>query len=103
MADFIHMDAAVNADATETDAMAIVKVVNSDEGPQIISSFTSQPLASNHILCRILSRSPGTARPLATSDAPPFSPPLSLPYLPRITHPRIKIHARLVLFQQSLG
>ena len=39
----------------------------------------------------------------AESDTSPFAPPLSPPHLPRVTHPRIKIHTRLVLFQRSLG
>jgi hypothetical protein len=47
MADFIHMDAAVDANATETDAMATVKVVDSDEELQNASSFTSQLSASS--------------------------------------------------------
>jgi PHO85 cyclin-5 len=46
MADFIHMDAAVDANATEMDTMATVKVVDSDEEPQSASSFTSQLLVS---------------------------------------------------------
>jgi hypothetical protein len=42
MADFIHTDAAIDANAAETDAMATVKAVDSDEEPQSASSFTSQ-------------------------------------------------------------
>jgi hypothetical protein len=36
-ADFIHTDAAIDANAAETDAMATVKVVDSDEEPQYLS------------------------------------------------------------------
>ena len=42
MADFIHMDAAVDIDTSETEAMATVKVMDSDDAPQAASSFTCQ-------------------------------------------------------------
>src|SRR6202034_4149101 len=47
MADFIHMDAAVNIDSTGADTMAIMKVVDSDDVPQSASLFTSQISSSN--------------------------------------------------------
>src|SRR6202050_3841881 len=46
MADFIHMDAAVDIDSTEVDTMATV-VVDSDDTPQSASLFTSQISSSN--------------------------------------------------------
>jgi len=47
MADFIHMDAAVDADSAEAEAMATVKVVDSDDAPLSASSFTCQLSTSN--------------------------------------------------------
>jgi len=47
MADFIHMDAAVNINSTEADTMATMKVVDSNDVPQSASSFTSQISSSN--------------------------------------------------------
>jgi hypothetical protein len=47
MADFIHMDAAVDTDSAEPEAMATVKVVDSDDAPRGASSFTSQLSTSN--------------------------------------------------------
>src|SRR6202453_4842837 len=47
MADFIHMDAAVDIDSTEVDTMAAMKVVDSDDVPQSASQFTSQISSSN--------------------------------------------------------
>lgn len=46
MADFIHMDAAVDANTTEADMVATVKVMDSDDA-QGVSSFTSQLSSSN--------------------------------------------------------
>jgi hypothetical protein len=46
MADFIHMDA-VDTDSAEPEAMATVKVVDSDDAPRGASSFTSQLSTSN--------------------------------------------------------
>jgi hypothetical protein len=40
MADLIHMDAAVDIDSAEADAMATVKVEDSDDAPRGTSSFT---------------------------------------------------------------
>ena len=42
MADFIHMHAAVDASTAEGDAMATVKVADSDDVPQGSLSFTTQ-------------------------------------------------------------
>jgi hypothetical protein len=47
MADFIHMDIAVDTDSAKPEAMATVKVVDSDDAPRGTSSFTSQLLTSN--------------------------------------------------------
>ena len=47
MADFIHMDAAVDIDSTKVDTMATMKVVDSDDVPQSASQFTSQISSSN--------------------------------------------------------
>src|SRR6202050_5745308 len=47
MADFIHMDAAVNINSTEADTMATMKVVDSNDVPKSASSFTSQISSSN--------------------------------------------------------
>jgi len=47
MADFIHMDAAVDIDSAEPDSMATVKVADSDDAPRGVSSFTSQFSTSN--------------------------------------------------------
>jgi hypothetical protein len=47
MADFIHMDAAVDINSAEADAMATVKVEDSDDAPRGTSSFTSQLSSSN--------------------------------------------------------
>jgi hypothetical protein len=40
VADFIHMDAAVDIDSAVPEAMATVKVVNSDDAPRGTSLFT---------------------------------------------------------------
>ena len=47
MADFIHMDAAVDINSTDADTMATIKVANSDDTPQSASLFTSQISSSN--------------------------------------------------------
>src|ERR1700683_4796079 len=47
MADFIHMDAAVNIDSTKVDTMATMKVADSDDTLQSASLFTSQISSSN--------------------------------------------------------
>src|SRR6202050_447238 len=47
MADFIHMDAAVDINSAEVDTMATMKVADSDDAPQSASLFTSQISSSN--------------------------------------------------------
>jgi PHO85 cyclin-5 len=49
MADFVHMDAAVEVDTAKADAKATVKVVDSNDAPQSASSFMSQLLLSNSV------------------------------------------------------
>ena len=47
IADFIHMDAAVDASTAEGDSMATVKVADSDDAPQGALSFTTQLSSAN--------------------------------------------------------
>ena len=47
MADFFHMDAAVDANTAEGDSMAAVKVADSDDAPQGALSFTTQMSSAN--------------------------------------------------------
>jgi hypothetical protein len=95
MADFIHMDAAVDTDSAEREAMATVKVVDSDDAPRDVSSFTSQLATSNpdftlsglksHLVQNLVKKPKVPAGPLPPS------------HLSRVSHTRIKIHARSVL------
>ena len=47
MADFTHMDAAVDASTAKGDSMATVKVVDSDDAPRGALSFTTQLSSAN--------------------------------------------------------
>lgn len=87
MADFIHMDAAVDTDSASTSAMATVKVADSDNAPSGASSFTCQvpssgPLSGlkSHLVQNLVKKPKVPSGPL-----PPLAPLPSPLLCPRRT------------------
>ena len=113
MADFIHLDAAVDTDSAEPEAMATVKVVDSNNVPGGASLFTSQRSTSNpdftlsslksHLVQNLIKKTQGTHQSFTPISAPPFTPALPPLHLSCIPHTCIKIYTRLVLLKQGLG
>jgi hypothetical protein len=90
MVDYIHQDTVIDVNTTKADAMATVKVVDSDDTPRGASSFTLNGLKS-HLVHNLLVKKPKVVAPLAT--------PQSLPYLPGISHTHIKIYTGSMLLK----
>jgi hypothetical protein len=112
MADFIHMDAAVDAGTAGAEATATVKVAYTDNAPQSVSSFTSQLSSSNpDSTLRGLKLHPMqnlVKKPEVQSGPLPPLVPLPFPLLcPHHTFLASLILAskfmQPMLFQQSLG
>ena len=95
MANFIHMDAAVDTDSAELEAMATVKVVDSDNAPRDVLSFTSQLATSNpdftlrglksHLVQNLVKKPKVPVGPLPLL-VPPFTPSLPPSHLSRVSH-----------------
>jgi hypothetical protein len=89
MVDYIHQDAVIDVNTTKADAMATVKVVDSDDTPRGASSFTLNGLKFH--LVHNLVKKPKVVAPLAA--------PQSLPYLSGISHTHIKIYTGSMLLK----
>jgi PHO85 cyclin-5 len=101
MADFIHMDVAVDNESAEADAMATVRVVDGGDAPPSGSSFVSSQSVSStetadftltglksHLVQNL------TKKPKVPSGAPSFPPSSPASNIPCIPYIGIKVHSR---------
>jgi hypothetical protein len=98
MADFIHLDAAVDTDLAEAYAMATVKVVDGDDTSDTLSGVGFHQWVEVLSVPESRQEAEGS---FASCGSPPFSPHLPSLHIPSIPRSRIEIYARSMLLKQS--